>query len=67
MGFSIACSALGRWFQAQFAHGDLEVGPGFFFLAWVAEQKRGMIGDDQLAAAPGMDSAAESGEGLALA
>ena len=60
-------SGSGGRVQAEFAHGDLQVGPGFFFLARIAEQKCRMIGDDELAAAPGVDTSAKAGEGLALA
>src|SRR5580658_7580869 len=58
-----------RWFgfKAEFAHGDLEVGPGFLFLAWIAQQVCRVIGDDKLATAPCVDATAEAGQGLALA
>jgi len=53
--------------EAQFAHGDLEVGPCLFFLTWVAQEKRGVIGDDELCAAKRVDAATQAGKGLALA
>jgi hypothetical protein len=45
----------------------LQVGPGFFFLAGVAEQIGRVISDDELCAAEGMDTPAQAGEGLARA
>jgi hypothetical protein len=53
--------------QSQFPHGDLQVGPGFFLLAGVAEQISRVIGDDELCAADRMHTAAEAGEWLAAA
>lgn len=52
--------------EPQFAHGDLEVSPGFFFLAGIAQQKCRVIRDYQLGSTEGVDATAQAGEGLAL-
>jgi hypothetical protein len=63
----LASSAARRHFEAKLAHGDLQVHPCLLFLAGIAQKERGVIGDDKLAAADGVDAPAESSKRLALA
>lgn len=64
---SQAPSAARRRLEAKLAHGDLQVRPCLLFLAGIAQKERGVIGDDKLAAADGVDAPAESSKRLALA
>jgi hypothetical protein len=63
----LASSAARRHLQAKLAHGDLEVRPCLLFLAGIAQKERGVISDDKLTAADGVDAPAESSKRLALA
>jgi len=60
-----ALSSLAGCLQSEFAHGDLQVGPGFLLLSRVAQQIRRVIGHDKLGSANGMDSASAGGPGPA--
>src|SRR5579864_6038344 len=58
------CILLGAWsgrFQSQFLHHHLQVFPGFFFLARIAQQKRRMISDRELCSAEVVPAATQLG------
>ena len=54
-------SGAGRQLETEFAHRDLQVGPRFLFLARIAKKEGRVVSDDELAAAEGVDAAAEAG------
>ena len=57
---------LGR-LEAQVPHDHLQIFPGFAFLARIAEEKRGMIGDGELGSMPGWIAARARGHEIVKA